>query len=298
MVKKVSIVLPTYNGARYLRESLESILAQTYPDFELIVVDGGSTDDTLRILASYPDPRLTLCHQPANSGRLPGALSLGFEQSTGEYLTWMQDDDRYDPGALENLVGYLDAHSDIDYVYSSFHWIDENGAAIKFCPVGRPDELKVRNPIGHYFMYRRKVYETIGGYDPAFFLAEDYEYWIRVFLHFRMAQIDTPLYHYRVHPGSLTIKEYGQYRALRVAADARRKWFKTGWFEHHRRIADSYIQEAFASLQNNDNDHLRQTLLLGLANNPTWIFNAGVASLFFKRILAAATPRLIRPGSE
>src|SRR5437016_3657116 len=88
----VSIVLTTLNGARYLRESIDSCLGQTYRNIELIVVDGGSTDGTLDIVASYYDPRLRLIHQEHNEGKLPGAINLGLADARGELLTWMQDD--------------------------------------------------------------------------------------------------------------------------------------------------------------------------------------------------------------
>jgi glycosyltransferase involved in cell wall biosynthesis len=84
---KVSIVLPTLNGEKYIRQSIESCLNQTYSNLELIIVDGGSTDGTLDVINEIRDARIRLVHQPPNSGRLPGALNLGFRETIGEFLT-------------------------------------------------------------------------------------------------------------------------------------------------------------------------------------------------------------------
>lgn len=284
-MKKVSIVLPTYNGAKYLRRCLDTCLAQTYENFELIIVDGGSTDDTLSILAEYNDPRIILVHQPANSGRLPGALNLGFARSTGEYLTWMQDDNYYDPDAIDNTAHYLDNHPEVDFVYSTHWWIDENDKRLDWIHFAPPEELRKRNCLGQYFLYRRTVYEKLGDYDVDYVMGEDYEYWIRVYLNHPMAFINTPKYWYRVHPGSLTGRSYGAYVSARVATRARRKWFKTNWFEYRRDLSQAYIEEAFASFRNHDDRHLRKALVLGLLNNPAWIRNPGVPVLLFRKVL-------------
>lgn len=261
---KVSIVLPTYNGARYIRAALDSTLAQTYPNLEVIVVDGGSKDGTLEILASYQDPRLSLVHQPANTGRLPGALNLGFQRASGDYLTWMQDDDLYEPAAIETLVNYLHNHPHVDMVYSDYWWIDEHGEKLRLEVVPPPSELRVRNCIGHFFMYRRSVQNSIGMYDPAYFMAEDYEYWLRVSLKHTMQPVAYPRYRYRAHPGSLTFQDYGKYLALRVCVKARYRWLRIGRRAFLRETAEAYIEEAFSSYQNGDFSHCRGALLRGL----------------------------------
>lgn len=284
-MNKVSIVLPTYNGARYIRAALDSTLSQTYPHIEVIVVDGGSKDGTLEILATYQDPRLHLVHQPANTGRLPGALNLGFQRASGNYLTWMQDDDIYEPTAIETLANYLHEHPQVDMVYSDYWWIDENGVKFRLEVVPPPAELRVRNGIGHFFMYRRSVQDSIGLYDPAYFMAEDYEYWLRVSQKHAMQPVAYPLYQYRAHPGSLTFKGYGKYQALKVCAKARYRWLHTGRRAYLREAAEAYIGEAFHSYQNSDLPHCRSALLRGLIHNPGWLSNRGVVSLLAQTIL-------------
>src|SRR5574338_94197 len=123
----VSIVLTTLNGAHYLRESIDSCLGQTYTNIELIVVDGGSTDGTLEILATYDDSRLRVIHQLNNEGKLSGAINLGLAHAKGEYLTWHQDDSYYALQAVEKMVECLEKNPEIGPVYTDW-WLLQEGA--------------------------------------------------------------------------------------------------------------------------------------------------------------------------
>src|ERR1022692_2808232 len=105
---EISIVLPTYNGAAYIRESLDSCLNQTFQDFELIVVVDGSTDNTEAILNSYSDPRLHVFKQ--NNMGLPTALNAGFAQAHGRFFSWTSDDNIYLPEAMAVMWQYLQEH--------------------------------------------------------------------------------------------------------------------------------------------------------------------------------------------
>ena len=204
--EKVSIVLPTYNGAKYLRQSIESCLNQTYKDIELIIVDDASMDETSEIIKSYQDQRIKYIRHNKNK-RLPHALNTGFSSANGEYLTWTSDDNYYAEDAIESMVALLQINKKIDFVYANYYAINEDGAVLQPVSVGPSKNLKEGNCIGPCILYRRKVYEVLGGYNPDAFLAEDYEYWIRVFKRFRMKKLDEFIYWHRLHPQSLT----GQY---------------------------------------------------------------------------------------
>lgn len=203
----VSIILPTYNGSRYLRQSVESCLRQTYANLELIVVDDGSTEDIGALLEPNADSRLHYIRHERNSG-LPHALNTGFRRSVGQYLTWTSDDNYFAPHAIERMLGFLQRYPEVDFVYAESYILDEtNGDAPPRLQRNEPpDYLSVRNAIGACYLYRRKVYETIGDFDTRFFLAEDYDYWIRVARRFRMQRLFEPLYYYRLHSGSLTCR--------------------------------------------------------------------------------------------
>ena len=123
----VSIVTPSFNMAKYLPETIESVLSQDYPRIEYIVVDGGSTDGSLEILEGFKD-RLSYVSGP--DGGPSDAANRGFHQSHGEILAWLNADDSYLPGAVGKAVSYLLAHADTDVVYGEGWWIDESGAML------------------------------------------------------------------------------------------------------------------------------------------------------------------------
>lgn len=204
----ISIVLPTYNGSKYISESIQSCIDQSYHNWELIVVDDKSTDNTAEIVLAYvtKDPRIKLIRHEQNK-KLPGALNTGFSHSKGEYLTWTSDDNLYEPEALQLMVDYLQLHAACGMVYCDMKLIDEKGGIVGEASMKQPEQLDVGNCIGACFMYRRSIYEIVGSYADDMFLVEDYEYWLRVRRHSSMHYLDgVAPYRYRTHCGSLTAK--------------------------------------------------------------------------------------------
>ena len=122
----VSVIIPTYNYGRYLRECLESVFAQTLSDFEVIVVDDGSTDDTPSILETITDSRLRYVRIPNNSG-IPFARNLGLKQSSGEYIAFLDADDRWRPSKLECELAVMRSEPSVGAVFSDFVRFDEGG---------------------------------------------------------------------------------------------------------------------------------------------------------------------------
>jgi glycosyltransferase involved in cell wall biosynthesis len=201
----VSIVLPTYNGSRYLSEAIESCLGQTYTNWELIVVDDCSTDVTPEIIASYvaKDSRIRSLRHPTNR-KLPAALNTGHAAALGSYLTWTSDDNRYLPNAIEEMIRFLAEHPTVGVVYTDCAMIDDTGQYVRDYPALPASQLAYRNALFACFLYRRSVYETVGGYDAELFLAEDWEFWLRAARQFELAPLHKVLYEYRWHDHSLT----------------------------------------------------------------------------------------------
>jgi GT2 family glycosyltransferase len=202
---KVSIVLPTYNGGRYLRESIASCLDQTHRNLELVIVDDGSCVSVEGVARDFNDPRVKVIRHDRNQG-LPRSLNTGFAHTTGELCTWTSDDNTYLPSAIEDMVRMLHTYPDVDFVYAESYRVDEQGrvgvpAVMRVRP---PDSLTDDNYIGACFLYRRAVYQAIGDYNPEAELAEDYDYWVRVARRFTMQPLFRPLYRYRFHGASLT----------------------------------------------------------------------------------------------
>jgi glycosyltransferase involved in cell wall biosynthesis len=201
----VSIVLPTYNGSRYLEQAIQSCRAQTYTNWELIVVDDASTDSTPEIVArlSKQEPRIRYVRHDENR-KLPAALNTGFRNATGEYFTWTSDDNRYRPDALRAMVDVLEAHPEQDLVYADYSVIDANDQPVREVLLKGPEWLLKDNYVGACFLFRRKVFEALSGYDERLFLAEDYDFWLRAWASFRLGHLKANLYLYREHAQSLT----------------------------------------------------------------------------------------------
>ncbi len=225
----VSIVLPVYNGEKYLRESIESVLNQSYQNYELIVVDDCSTDSSPDIVKEYAqkDARVRYFRNPQNL-KLPKSLNQGFRLTKGKYLTWTSDDNRYRPNAIEYLVSEI-KNNHCDFVFTAFCRIDENGDKIDDIVFddSAPEMIPARNMVGASFMYTRRVYETIGDYDEELFLTEDFDYWQRIYGHFGAVYKKDIIYDYRLHPAALTgtRKEELYYRALCRTLTKNRKLF-------------------------------------------------------------------------
>lgn len=206
---KVSVVLPTYNGSKYLAESIESIINQSFTDWELIIINDCSTDNTLEIANSYAekDNRIKVFTNPENL-KLPNSLNEGFKRATGEYWTWTSDDNRYKPEAFERMVLFLDENVDAGLVCFDMDFIDSEGVFSSSLKLPDPSTLVNQNTIGACFMYRSSIAKKIGEYDTEMFLAEDYEYWLRFYFNSRIVHRSENLYEYRQHEASLSAIKY------------------------------------------------------------------------------------------
>ncbi len=212
----VSIVLPTHKRAALLPGAIRSVLAQTYTNWELIVVDDNSPDDTPAVVATFTDPRIRYVRNDPNL-KLPRALNRGFALARGEFLTWTSDDNFFGDRAIEKMVERLQ-RGDGDLVYADYWLFSEEDAQ------GRPldpqhdrlsptVQLAKGNHIGACFLYTRQVYEAVGDYDPELFLVEDYDYFIRVARQFRLVHIAEPLYYFRRDDATLYLSRFAEVKA-------------------------------------------------------------------------------------
>lgn len=220
----VSIVLPVYNGEKYLALSIQSVLDQTYADWELIIVNDCSTDSSLHIAEKYAeqDARIHVISNAENK-RVARSLNIGFEQAKGQYFTWTSDDNLYDEHALERMVDYLDRHSESYFVYADMNLIDERGNIIANTS-NSCQNIFLCSCVGACFLYRREVTETVGGFDPEVLYVDDYEYWLRVSLQYELHHIPELLYQYRCHDGGMTYTREKEIR--KVTAQLRMKYME------------------------------------------------------------------------
>lgn len=203
----ISVILPVYNGSRYLSKSIESVLNQSYKNLELIIVDDGSGDESLNIARNYKedDDRIIILCNPENRG-LPECLNQGHIEANGVFLTWTSDDNYYHEDALLNLYETCRLE-DADIVYSNYRIIDENGDITGESRLKPIEYLLFSGVIGACFLYRKEVFERNSGYNEKLFLVEDFDFWLRALKHSSFYKIEKPdFYYYRYHPESLTMK--------------------------------------------------------------------------------------------
>ncbi len=211
---KVSVIMPAYNAARFITLAVESVLAQTLSDWEMIIVDDGSTDDTPRILAGISDPRIRVIHQP--NGGEAAARNTALDLATGEYVAFLDADDLYRPNGLADLATYLDEHSEYGVVFSDGQVCDEEGRVLMRLSDHRPaiytgDVLEpivldagiLTVPV--CTMTRRQVIEAHQlRFDRNLKFGTDWDFWIQIARHSHFGYLDKLTCMYRVHQQNIT----------------------------------------------------------------------------------------------
>ena len=196
---RVSVVLPAYNEEGYIHRSIDSILAQTFSDFELILLDDGSTDGTWRIMHAYKDPRI----RRIQLGRVgfTKALNHGLRLSRGDYIARMDADDESLPERLERQVEFLDMHPAVSILGTTYYRYDglRNERYVRSFP---QDDQDIRRALALYIpichgsvMYRKAVIDKVGGYKENVDDLEDLELWLRAAPHFQFANLGPPPLH-------------------------------------------------------------------------------------------------------
>ncbi len=227
---KVSVCIPVFNGSDYIAESIDSVLSQTYEDFQLVVCDNCSTDNTEEIVRSFRDARLKYVRNAENLG-LVGNFNRCLEHAKGEYVCIWHHDDVMLPDNLKLKVQLLEEHPDVGFVHSNLVLIDEKGAVVAgeiWYEGSRHDYIEDgRTAVREYLQYlpsgasifigavlaRRSHYEKVGEFNPALPHCVDSDMWMRMMLLCKIACIGTPLVKYRVHSTSAS-SHWGDYASV------------------------------------------------------------------------------------
>jgi glycosyltransferase involved in cell wall biosynthesis len=221
MPPKISVVMSVYNSSRFLKPAIDSVLAQTFTDFEFLVINDGSTDDSAQILASYTDPRIRAIDQP-NQG-LVVALNVGIQQAGSPLIARMDADDICLPDRLQLQYDYLSVHPDIALLGGFIETIDEDGRTLAPQLVYPLTHQQLWTQLGRKpmvichpaVMYRRDAAIDVGLYDSAFTVAEDAEFFARLMSKYHAATLPKVVLRYRlVRSGMSSMKKE---QGLRVA---------------------------------------------------------------------------------
>ena len=199
---RISIVTPSFNQGQFIEETIRSVLLQDYPNFEYIVIDGGSTDSTRQILKKY-DRYITWISEP-DEGQTD-AINKGLRMASGEIVAYLNSDDMYEAGALMSVAEYFCQQEDIAMIYGDIVHIDEASRFVVFHKTG---EVNIRKYLmaGDFYLpqpsvfFRRSVIETLGYFDKKLHLAMDYDYWLKIIMKYKTRYVPVALSRARIYP--------------------------------------------------------------------------------------------------
>ena len=209
----VTVVTPSFNQGRFIRETIESVLTQSYPRIEHLVVDGGSTDETVPILKSYRN-RVAWVSEP-DRGQTD-AINKGWRRARGTMLAYLNSDDTYLPGAVEKAVACLRAHPEAGAVYGEGYHVDEAGRVIERYPTEPFDLTRLAQTCficQPTVFLRREMVERVGYLDESLRYCMDYDLWIRLARVSRFAYLPEYLASTRLHAQAKTLDQRGPLHA-------------------------------------------------------------------------------------
>lgn len=213
----LSVIMPVYNGQKYLKDAINSVLNQTFEDYELLIIDDGSTDSSVKIIQSIKDSRIKLLKNNENQG-VAFTRNVGLSEAKGEYLAWMDCDDLIEPNRFQIQIDYLRENLEIGICGTALNRFGEGKprvsreysdpemikSALLFYPAIRPATA----------MYRMNmVREAKLSYDTRLAVAEDYDFYFEASFHFPIKNLDDVLYHYRSSESSI-MKVYSEQQQL------------------------------------------------------------------------------------
>jgi glycosyltransferase involved in cell wall biosynthesis len=203
---KISIVIPSFNQGEFIERTIRSIVDQSYPSLELILMDGGSTDNTMEIVERY---RRHFYHiESGPDGGQSSALRKGFELATGDFVSWLNSDDTYEPGALLIVGQHLRAHPELDFVYGDVNYIDSEDRLI----ANKRSIPYTRGIVRYAFLtfpqmsafWRRTIHNAVGGIDPDLRFCMDYDLFVRLSDATNPKLIKHTIGNFRLHGASKT----------------------------------------------------------------------------------------------
>lgn len=204
LTPKVSVVIPTFNHARYLRCALDSVIHQSYANLEILVIDDGSTDGTAKLIKSYGSK---IHYIYKENGGTPSTLNLGISLATGKYICWLSADDYWFDEKIAKQVGLMESDSRLGFSYTSFVVIDANGTKqYEIHSPYYPDKQEMVTKLmegcfinGSSVMMRQSALDGIGYFDPSLPQAHDYDLWFRLLRHYSCGFLSEFLLAYRWH---------------------------------------------------------------------------------------------------
>ena len=214
---EVSVLMSCYNASRWLREAIDSVLAQTLRDFEFIVVDDGSTDETWNIIRSYRDRDERIVAISKKNTGLADSLNVGMAQARGAWIARLDADDLCEPARLQEQINFVRNHPDVVLLGTGFFEIDEQGRVItkQLYPSGHRELVRHLERLQRFFphssaFYRVDVVREAGGYNSRIRRAEDWRLWLELALRGKIACLPNPLVRIRMHSSQISLEDNGR----------------------------------------------------------------------------------------
>ncbi|HTL61929.1 MAG TPA: glycosyltransferase family 2 protein [Nitrospira sp.] len=201
----VTVVTPSFNQGRFIRETIESVLSQDYPNLEYLVIDGGSTDETQEVLKAYGS---RLCWVAEKDEGQADAVNKGLRKAKGEIFGWLNSDDTYLPGTISKIVQFFQAFPSVALVYGQAKYVDAEGRVVGWHPVEEFDYKRLAETCfisQPAVFFRREVFEEVGPLDICLHYAIDYEYWMRAGKKFTLRYMPELLATMRFHGEAKTV---------------------------------------------------------------------------------------------
>ena len=295
----VSVIIPTYNCGKYIKDAIESVFSQTYKNFEIIVIDDGSTDDTENNINGYVD-RITYFKQPHRGAA--SARNEGLKRAKGDFIAFLDADDVWEKEKLEKQIRYFEEHPEVGMVYTDLYRIDmrTNRMLHRWSEVFPVKEgFLFKDLIERNFiqtsttLIKKEVIECIGFFDETFKAYEDIDYWVRIAEKFKIGYIPEPLVKYRMFSGTLSQKTFWMVEGrLKVFEKHASKIEDEKW--KRKVLADIYSEFMIAHYLFNDMKRAREYFYKAIKEDIKVIFRGRTMETFLKTLLGEKMVKFLR----
>lgn len=299
---KVSVIITTYNRGNFLKYAVDSVLSQTFQDFEIIIIDDGSTDNTRNVVSSYKDSRIFYYYQ-SNKGQNP-ARNIGMKLSKGAYIAHLDSDDLWEKTKLEKQVRILDKNNNVGLVYCGTRIIDSSGNFVKLLKLQKYKGNVLKKLIMYNFLYngsntlfRKECLDNVKKFDESINRMTDWEFYLKLSLFYEFYSIKEYLVSYRIHGNNMSVnyKKY-EINGFKILF----KIFKNEKLNPDLQklktlaFAMRYRFLAHRCLESNNCKQARQYALKSIKLHPHVLFKSNIILIYLLSFLSCCTLNILR----
>jgi glycosyltransferase involved in cell wall biosynthesis len=276
---KVSVVIPAYNAMVYLPQTIDSVLNQTFTDFELLIINNSSSDNIIEWVSQIPDSRITLITQE-NQGAT-NSRNTGILRAKGEYIAFLDADDLWDQTKLEKQVSCLEQNPSVGLVYTWTHLVDSTGKLLKFSITHQEEgyiweKIVIQDVVGSgsCAMVRATCFQQVGLFDRNVGIADDFDMWIRIAAVYEFAVVKECLVFYRQHQNNAS---KNRQKMIQTHSQIIEKSFKDASLDllylRNRAYANLFRYQSWLALEDGNYQEAKFLLKQATLHSPNWCFN-------------------------